>query len=209
MEYTADLNIYGRVWYYPKAIANILSLSCATRKYLVVFDSEAGNRSRMMMLGREVVFNVSTTGLYYHDTVDFAIVLVNTVDDNREGFTRREYEGAKAAWRALGLVRYPLEQDFTNTVSSNMIVNFPVRPQDIKNADKIFSPDVPSIKSKSVMRRPEAVVSDYFEILEEILSMNTGLEVSADVMFINNLAFLVSVSKLIKFTTIEYIPNRS
>ena len=136
-------------------------------------------------------------------------MLVNTVDDNREGFTRREYEGAKAVWRALGLVRYPLEQDFTNTVSSNMIVNFPVRPQDIKNADKIFSPDVPSIKSKSVMRRPEAVVSDYFEILEEILSMNTGLEVSADVMFINNLAFLVSVSKLIKFTTIEYIPNRS
>ena len=39
--------------------------------------------------------------------------------------------------------------------------------------------------------------------------MNTGLEVSVDIVFVNNLAFLVSVSKRLKFTLIEYIPNRS
>ena len=39
--------------------------------------------------------------------------------------------------------------------------------------------------------------------------MNTGLDVSVDVMFINKLTFLVSVSKQLKFNTIEYIPNRS
>ena len=97
VDYTADLNGYGRVWYDPKAIAKILSLSCATRKYRVVFDSEAGNCFRMILPGREVVFNVSTNGLYYHNSVDRAIVLFNTVAENCEGFTRWEYEGAKTA----------------------------------------------------------------------------------------------------------------
>ena len=36
-----------------------------------------------------------------------------------------------------------------------------------------------------------------------------GLEVSVDVMSVKNMDFLVSVSKRLKFVTIEYIPNRS
>ena len=83
-----------------------------------------------------------------------------------------------------------------------MTVNLPFMPQDIKNADKIFGTDVPSTKGKSFKRRPEAVVSDYVEIPKGILSMNTGLEVSVNVMFISKLSFLVSVSKILKFTTI-------
>ena len=39
--------------------------------------------------------------------------------------------------------------------------------------------------------------------------MNMGLEVSVDVMSVKNMDFLVSVSKRLKFVTIEYIPNRS
>ena len=34
------------------------------------------------------------------------------------------------------------------------------------------------------------------------------MEVSVDVMFVNKLAFLVSLSKRLKFTAIRYIPNR-
>ena len=83
-----------------------------------------------------------------------------------------------------------------------MIANCHVTPEDIKNTDKIFGPDVPSMRGKSVRRRSEAVVSDYVEIPKGILSMNTGLEVSVNVMFISKLSFLVSVSKILNFTTI-------
>ena len=162
----------------------------------------------MMLSGREVVFNALTNSLYYHDNVDRAIVIFNKVSDNCEGFTRREYEGGKATRRTLGLVGYPSEQDFTNMASSNMIVDLPFTPQDIKNSDKICGPDFPSMKGKSVRRRPEAAVSDYVNIPKNILIMDTGLELSVDVMFINKLALLVSVSKQTKFTMIEYIPNR-
>ena len=65
------------------------------------------------------------------------------------------------------------------------------------------------MKGKSVRRRPEDVVPKYVEIPKDILSTETGLEASVDVMFISKLDFLVIVSKRLKFTTIEYIPNRS
>ena len=64
------------------------------------------------------------------------------------------------------------------------------------------------MKGKSFRRRPEYVVSNYVEIPKEILSMNAGLEVSVNVMFVNNMALLVSVIKRLKFTTIKYTPNR-
>ena len=92
-------------------------------------------------------------------------------------------------------------------VGSNTIVNCPVTPQDIKSSDKIFVPDVPSMKGKSVKRRPEDVVSSYIKISKEILSIDTVLEFSVKVMLVNKLAFLVSVSRRLKFTTIKYIPN--
>ena len=94
-------------------------------------------------------------------------------------------------------------------VSSNTIVNFLVTPQDKTNSDKIFRTNAPSMTGKSVRRHPEDVVFDYVEIPKDILSMDTGLEVSVDVMLVNKLEFLVSVSKQLKFTTIQYIPIRS
>ena len=158
VEYTSELKGYGRVWYNQKSIANNLSLSCATRKYRGVFNSKDGNYFRLMLPGREVVFNVSTNGLYFHDTVDRITILLNMVADNREGFTHRDYEGAKEACRALGLVGYPLERDFSNMASSNMNTNCPDTSCDIQNSSNIFGPDVPSTKGKSVRRQLEAVV---------------------------------------------------
>ena len=44
-----DLPGYGTVWYEPTGIANILSMSRAMKKFLVVFDSEEGNVFRMVL----------------------------------------------------------------------------------------------------------------------------------------------------------------
>ena len=41
------------------------------------------------------------------------------------------------------------------------------------------------------------------------MDMNTDLEASVDVMFINRMNFLVRANKRLKFTTVDYIPNQS
>ena len=88
-------------------------------------------------------------------------------------------------------------------LSYNIVNNSPFTPRYIKNANKIFGPNLPPTKEKSVSSRLESVVINYAEIPEEILSMNTGMEVSVDVMLVNTLALLESVRKWMKFKTIK------
>ena len=90
-----------------------------------------------------------------------------------------------------------------------MIVNCPVNFKDVTNAKQIFGPDVLSLKGKSVRRQPSAVIADYVEIPRAILDTLKFVDVSVDLMFVNQFMFFVSVSKRLKFTTIEYIPNHT
>ena len=62
-----------------------------------------------------------------------------------------------------------MERDFENMVRSNMIVNFTVTFSDVKNAKLIFGPDITSLKGKLVRRKLASVVTDYVDILREIL----------------------------------------
>ena len=50
----------------------------------------------MVLLDREVRFQLIPNRLYYFDAADRdnSVLLLNTVSDNRKGITRREYKGA-------------------------------------------------------------------------------------------------------------------
>ena len=58
-------------------------------------------------------------------------------------------------------------------------------------------------------RKPASVVTDYVTILREIIESRKDLEVSTEIMFINKLLLLVSISRGLKFTTIEYLSSKS
>ena len=211
MDRIGDLPGYGTVWYEPIGIANILAMSRATKKFRVIFDSEGGNVFRMILLDREVRFQLSPNGLYYFNAAEREkiVLLLNTVLENREGFTWREYKGAQVARRAMYLLVFPSERDFENMVRSNMIVNSPVTFSDVKNAKLVFGPDITSLKGKSFRRKTDSVVTDYVEIPREILDARTELEVLTDIMFINKLPFLVSISQQLKFSRIEYLSSKN
>ena len=91
MDRIGDLPGYGTVWYEPTVIANIMSMSRVTKKSRVIFDSEGGNFFMMVLLDREVKFQLSCNGLYYFDATDRenSVLLLKTVSENKEGFTRR------------------------------------------------------------------------------------------------------------------------
>ena len=58
-------------------------------------------------------------------------------------------------------------------------------------------------------RKPDSVVTDYVEIPREILESHKELEVSTDIMFIIKLPFLESISRRLKFTTIDYLSSKN
>ena len=55
---------YGHVCYKPTGIANTLSMSMATKKFRVVFDSKGRNCFRMVLPESEVRFQLIPNGLY-------------------------------------------------------------------------------------------------------------------------------------------------
>jgi hypothetical protein len=75
--------------------------------------------------------------------------MVNTVAENGEGYTQREHDDAKQARRTIGMAGYHSNKDFNNMVRSNMIKNCPVTSKSVSAANKIFGPDIASIKGKT------------------------------------------------------------
>jgi hypothetical protein len=195
------LRKYGEVWYNENAIANILSLARVKERYPVKYDSTNGNQFIVIQPTKEVIFHQSQSGLYYHGTNNRAVVMVSTVAENRKGYTQQEYNDAKQARRALGMVGYPSNKDFNNMVRSNMIKNCPVTPKIVSAANKSFGPNIASVKGKKTRRKPEPVVTDYVEIPKAILDLNKDVALTADVMFVDGIPFLVTNSRKIKFTT--------
>ena len=61
----------------------------------------------MVMPDKEVLFNDICNGIYYHYPEDCDLTLINTVEENREGFPYRELSGAREARRALEMFSYP------------------------------------------------------------------------------------------------------
>ena len=58
-------------------------------------------------------------------------------------------------------------------------------------------------------RKLDSVVTDYVEITREVLESRKELEVLTDIMFIKKRLFLVSISRRLKFTTIEYLSSKN
>jgi hypothetical protein len=52
-------------------------------------------------------------------------------------------------------------------------------------------------------------MADYVEIPRAILDLNKDVTMAADIMFVNGILFVTTISRKIKFTTIEYVTSRS
>jgi len=94
-----DLRGYGTVWYNPKSIANILSLSNVKKKNRVTYDSESDGKFIVIKPDRSCrEFKPSGSGLFFLETNEgdgTGTMLINTVEDVR--FPR----ASALLWRTL------------------------------------------------------------------------------------------------------------
>ena len=132
-----------------------------------------------------------------------------TVRSNYNGFSRKQIDNAATARRLLGMVASPSNRDFEGLVRYNMIKDCPITITDVKNAHKIYSPDLAAIRGKTIQRKPTRVITDYVDIPKEIIDVNQRVTLAADIMFVNSVPFLVSVSRNINLITIEHAPQRT
>ena len=75
--------------------------------------------------------------LKYFDPRDEYFTFVNTVSDNKEGFTGKQIKGPESSRDIYATLIYPSEKDYKWVIRSNKIKNCPVMVQDVDVAQKI------------------------------------------------------------------------
>jgi len=208
------------VWYSRHAIANILSL-CNVKnipRWRVTYSSSEGDEFRVTKDdGSLVVFGCSDgkdgpSGLYRH-IVDKSgltgVALVNTVAANKSRFTLEEVSRAEQARFIQKVIGRPSTRDYIRYITRNQLPNCPVTRVDIANAENIFGPDVGSLKGKTTRQAPPKVRVPRSLLPPEELDRHRDVTLCADLMHINGVPFLISVSRKIKFGTVEELRSAS
>ncbi len=81
--------------------------------------------------------------------------------------------------------------------------------RDIKNAHRIYGPDLANLRGKTTRTKPENVREDYVKIPRDFKELHKYVTIVADVMFVNSLPFVVTSSRGICLVTIEFLPSRT
>ena len=105
---------------------------------------------------------------------------------------------------------HSLAFEAANIVNHNLLPNCPVTQRDIMAAEDIFGPGIGSLKGKTVRRRPQSVTTDitYSPLPPTVHDRYQAITLCADVMHVNGIPFFISISRHLKFGTVEAIPNQ-
>ena len=145
------------VWYNPESLANILALREVRTKHQVTMDTDVHPSMAIHERGKSgsiYVFEECKTGLYRYDINGQSINInhdneafnfLNTVDGNKEGFTKREIERAIEALTLYRIIGRPSEGKYYKILAGNQIINCPITVADAKRAFYIYGPDVATL----------------------------------------------------------------
>ena len=157
---------YGKVWFDENAIANIFSFASLVKKYRVTYDSAVEDAFIVHMKSHVIKFTGNKDGLYQYkvtlrfkkglkqmDCVSVSSHMIDSVAENRQNYTSRQFEDAKAARKLYHILGAPTIENFKKMLRANFIANCPVTPQDVDIAEKIFGPDLSTLKGKTTRRK--------------------------------------------------------
>jgi hypothetical protein len=206
------LDGYGWVWYYPKGIANILSLSRVKEQFRVTYDSANGNCFQVHKNDGEILnFHEGPKRLYFHDMSNRSTeecLLVNTVDDNLKYFSAQDVDRAKKAYNLQVIVGRPSNEDYTRIVKDNLIRDCPVTLRDVRTAKFIWgSREIGDLQGKTPWRKPRQIHVDHTNIPRSIMQHYRDVTLCVDVMKVNTLPFIMSISKHIKLGSGGWLRN--
>jgi hypothetical protein len=207
---------YGKVWFDPNGIANILSLSNVKKEYRVTFDSSLDDTFHVHKPDGSTKSFVALKdggGLYYLDTNKQSMVhgtsFVTMVEENKNKYSSRDVQQAEFARKVQDMIGRPSTQHYINIIRNNQLPNCAITTEDIKMAEEIFGPNLGSLKGKSTRGKANHIhINHPTPIPINIMDKYNCIILAIDIMFINNIPFLTSISRHIGFETAERLMNR-
>jgi len=85
------------------------------------------------------------------------------------GCTPRQLKDAKAARKLYRAIGSPSLENMKMILKQNLIEDCTVTTKDVETAERVFGPDVGTLKGKTVRKKSPIVKNDLIEIPPEIL----------------------------------------
>ena len=89
---------------------------------------------------------------------------MTSVKENIKNYNKKQIEGAREARKLYHIMGAPSPRNFKAILRQNLIHNCPITPSDVDRADKIYGPDILTLKGKSTRRNHGRAKDDHIEI---------------------------------------------
>jgi hypothetical protein len=200
------------LWLVRNGIADLLSFPQLEADGFMVSYHIGGNWIITTPQDKEITFhrkeNSVCRGLPYINKHSMNTKAMNqTVRQHYEGYTKCKVQDAIAACKAQAMIGHPTEAQFIEMVRNNTIKNCPIKPDHIANALTIFGPSTARVHGKTVCCKLEQVEAEPGCILDNFHHLHKFVVLTADVMFVKGIAFLITLSQKLWFTTVEELPT--
>ena len=118
-----------------------------------------------------------------------------------------EYHDAILARKIQNILMFPSIRGFTKIADSQLIANLPIGWADIAAAERIFGPNLGALKGKTPKHRSVPIGGKTDGVPPPILKRFQMVVLALDLMFVNKIPFLITVSRGLHFGTVKSLPN--
>jgi hypothetical protein len=204
----ATMEEYNKtVWFSTRSITNIIALRNLIDQYsddlMFIVHRESESKPNME-------FKMHKRGLHYYDPrKEHHLTFVNTVSENKTGFTRRQIKCAEIARNLYKTLSYSSMKDFKWVIRSNQSKDCPVTIQDIYVATKICGKNIATLKGKTTRSKTHPVAGGYVKVPKELLKLHKEVFLTTDIFFMNKIPFFLTLSRNICFTAVNHLADRT
>ena len=201
---------YGSVWFDPNAMTNVFSFGNMTDRH----DIEYSHEERSFRVKTPMyTYKFSRSGddniykLVHRQRT--GVQLASSVKENSSFYTKQQVDRARKVRDMIRSLGCPSLADMRAAIKMNCIRNQPFTEDDITVAEKIFGPDVATVKGKTTRRKSKPYVRDVVSIPPELIQAQRNVHLCMDTMFVNGMPFLTTISKNIYYRTATFVTART
>jgi len=125
------------------------------------------------------------------------------------GYTPRQLEDAKAARKLYRAIGSPSLANMKMILKQNLIEDCTVTTKDVETAERVFGPDVGTLKEKTIRKKSHVVKNGFIEIPPEILEQHQDLVLEIDLVFVNGMPMWTSIDTTIKFRSLVPLKDQT
>ncbi len=214
------------VYFNSSSLANILALSdvAALEDVTITMDTSLSNAICVHTPLGTLCFEKRENGLYSMDMNDInnghndnnnkmpitTYSFTSTVNSNKSIFTREQIQRAEKSRKIQQYIGWPSNADFCRYIKNGNIQNSRITIDDINRGTYIHGPPVPLLQGKTTRQTTLPLRTQQLIALPPpILLHHQNVHLTADLFYVNGMAFLHTKSQFINFLSVQALPSRS